>query len=264
MRKLFLVTGLSIFTGISSANLAFGQGTAETASLYGGGAGIGGGLGAALNNMYGKNKGASRQVFQVPNFSPEQLAEADAIAKRIFSRAQEKEKAGKGSEASKLFSDFAAYREQVFGRQDAKVQEGYTKAGQLLVKSGQHASAENMFRNALASCARRNGPGADGAIPLLNSLGQVSFAQKHFKEASDFYKQSLALQARSQGANSKALNDTRENLAKSMALYSESQQKDGKTGTGSIVESKSPEPATSAPSASNPAAAPVTPATTKP
>lgn len=228
MRKLFLMIGLSIITGTFSNSLAFGQATAETASLYGGGAGIGGGLGAALNNMYGKNKGAARQVFQVPNFSPEQLAEADAIAKRIFLRAQEKEKAGKTSEASKLFGDFAAYREQVFGRQDVKVQEGYTKAGQLLSKQGQLASAENMFRNALASCARRNGPGSDSAIPLLNNLGQLSLAQKHFKEASDFYKQSLTLQSRNQNANSKTLNETKENFDKAMALYSESQNKDGK------------------------------------
>lgn len=146
--------------------------------------GFGAGMGAAL---------AGKKHSVKPTLTADQLSAIASRCASLKADAAAKEKRGDLKGAADSMREIGLFREQNMGPGDKQANEAFVKAANLYESQKDWASAEGVWRKALANCARRNGPGSDEAVPVLERLSKACQESNKGRDAASFLRQSLAI-----------------------------------------------------------------------
>lgn len=226
----------------------FAQGMSEYGGLMGGQGKPGGGLGAALNGLYGaaaKVRGAgSVGVPTLPQIDPEDAKVYGQKANNAYTAGLAAEKAGKTADAIKQYELSLAIRQRTWGDKDPAVAAILQKQATLQMKSGNAIAAEAAYRKLVAIESKRFGSGDPRIAKNLSTLADLCDKNGHSKEAAYCYKQLLSIQLRDKNSDTAAIKDTRLKLANASTL-----QGDYTAAEQTYKEAISLEEASSAPDA---------------
>ena len=175
-----------------------------------------GGLNGLFNSAAGSMQGASKssgagagyggpgayQGYDLrgpdPHMTVKKIGEE---SNKLFVLAQQKEKAGKMTEAEKLYMQSAMYRERLWGDRDPAVIRIVFTLGQIAFKKGNYPAAEADFSRTLTAQLKTYGIGSFQLCTVLKWLGDTYFMENKFSDASNSYKQVYGLRQRQLGDN---------------------------------------------------------------
>ncbi len=194
--------------GISEMGAVYGHsaGLANTMANPTNSAGLTRAYGSALNSISGAGTqgGVSTKPLGI-NSDGEydaSLAAKQAVAysNKLYLQAQQKQKAGKLTEAEQLYRQAVMYRERVWGTSDPSVVKIYEIVGDLSRKRNALSETERVYRIVLIAKINRFGAGSYELCPILTKLGQVYLDEKKYKDAVNSYEQIYQLRERKLGA----------------------------------------------------------------
>ena len=188
----------------------------ESTSMQGAAAGLGGGLGAGAYKLYNSNSGAhaATTIKKSVQAQPTPATSAEIQAKTTLLRNSAKLKADAGDfpGAAKIWKELGEYRQKLLGTGDVGAGEAFQQAGMMHLKGKQYSQAEDSLKTALAFSSRINGANSPKSLPLLNQLADSLKQQDRDAEAITYYKQALAMEARSPGPDPKSAFSTKSSL----------------------------------------------------
>ena len=178
MRRMIVLAVLLNYAAVSAVSA---QALFESSKTFG----FGAGMGAAL-------AGKKHHVVK-PTLTADQLSAIASKCALLKADAAAKEKKGDLKGAADSMREIGLFREQNMGPGDKQANEAFVKAANLYESQKDWSSAEGVWRKALANCARRNGPGSDEAVPVLERLSKACQESNKSRDAASFLRQSLAI-----------------------------------------------------------------------
>lgn len=143
------------------------------------------------------------------------------VVKEYVSKANNYRDLGKASEAGGDFNAAAncyrqsfSLRNRVLGHQHPEVMKDAHKLASMLQKDKKYTQAENYLNWCLKAKARSHGAGSYEFAETRDALGNLYLEQKLYDKAINNFKQSVALNERFKGADSKSTYKAKKKLAK--------------------------------------------------
>jgi tetratricopeptide (TPR) repeat protein len=219
------------------------QGMAESTSVHGAAAGLGGGIGAGSFKLFNSFSNQSNSSINASSSSSsttsstgsrslqpsakETPAQVNSRARALLLKADTDRVAGDLKGSAKSLEELARFRSKHFGNTDRGAADAYLKAGEIYQSTKDYSQAEDAFKSALGFSKRINGETSPITVPILLRLGDALAAQERNSEAALCYKQIVSLQKESADFDSKTVLAARFKLGESYyqsANYAEAER----------------------------------------